>query len=67
VTPVYRDFKGWSEDITGVRAFEDLPDTCRRYLAAVEEIGGAEIDIVSLGPDREQTLFKPGCTWKPLA
>jgi adenylosuccinate synthase len=67
VTPVYKEYEGWREDISGARTFEDLPEACRAYLAAVEEIGGAEIDIVSLGPDRAQTIFKPGCIWKPRA
>lgn len=63
VTPVFEEFPGWKSDITGIRSMEDLPDNAINYLKAIARIAGAEIDIVSLGPDREQTLFRPGNLW----
>lgn len=58
VEPVYIDMKGWAEDITGVRTYKDLPQTFRDYLSFIEEQTGLPITIVSVGPEREATLFK---------
>lgn len=55
--PVYRMMKGWEEDITGIRKFEELPENCRKYLALIEEITGTRISLVSVGPDRENNII----------
>jgi adenylosuccinate synthase len=52
--PVWQDFPGWTEDITGVRAFGDLPATAQAYLRFLEEGMGVPIERVSVGPGREQ-------------
>jgi adenylosuccinate synthase len=57
IEPVYEDLEGWSEDITGVREFEDLPGQARDYIKRIEDITGVEPVIVSVGPDREETLL----------
>ncbi len=57
VEPEYKEFPGWQEDITGAREFQELPDNARDYLAAVAEIAGAPVVMVSVGPGREQTIF----------
>ena len=54
--PVYETLPGWSEDLGRCRAIEELPANARRYIAAIEERAGAPIDIVSLGPERNQTI-----------
>jgi len=54
--PVYEELPGWQEDIRGVRRYEDLPETCRNYLKRVEELAGVPIQLVSVGPDREETI-----------
>ena len=56
--PVYETHKGWGRDITGIRKYEDLPENARKYLERLEEILDTPISIVSVGPDREQTIFK---------
>ena len=56
--PVYETHKGWGQDITGIRKYEDLPENCRKYLERLEEILETPISIVSVGPDREQTIFR---------
>ena len=56
--PVYETHQGWGEDITGIRKYEDLPLNARKYLERLEEILDTPISIVSVGPDREQTIFK---------
>ncbi len=55
--PVYETLPGWKEEITEVRRFVDLPENARRYLARISELLGKPIEIVSVGPDRMQTIF----------
>ncbi len=56
VTPVYEEVPGFEEDISGCRDFAELPDTVRAYVERLEELCGARISLVSVGPDREQTI-----------
>ncbi|MFZ5571286.1 MAG: adenylosuccinate synthase [Thermodesulfobacteriota bacterium] len=55
--PVYETVPGWSEDISGVRRYEELPDTTRSYLRRIETLTQTPIDIVSVGPGREETII----------
>lgn len=55
-TPVYEEVDGWSEDITGARSLNDLPETCRAYLDRMAELCGVGLSIVSVGPGRDQTI-----------
>lgn len=57
-TPVYESHPGWKTDISGITAFNDLPDNARKYLARVEELSCVKIKIVSVGPGREATIIK---------
>ena len=57
VEPVYEEFEGWMTDISGVRKYEDLPENCKKYLKRMSEVAGVEVGIVSVGPDREQTMI----------
>lgn len=56
--PVYERFKGWKKSITNVKKYEDLPEEAKVYLNKLEEILGIPIKIISVGPDREQTIFR---------
>ncbi|MDR2157593.1 MAG: adenylosuccinate synthase [Clostridiales Family XIII bacterium] len=56
--PVYRTVKGWRKDLTGCRSWEDLPEEARDYIAAIEEMAGVPVKIVSVGPGREQTIAR---------
>ncbi|GHU65066.1 adenylosuccinate synthetase [Clostridia bacterium] len=58
--PLYRTVKGWNQDITGCRTYEDLPEAAKAYIAAIEEITGVPVGIVSVGPGRDQTIIRPG-------
>jgi adenylosuccinate synthase len=58
--PVYETFDGWTEDLDAVRAIGDLPTAARRYVAAIEERAGAPIAVISLGPERNQTIRVAG-------
>jgi adenylosuccinate synthase len=54
--PVYESLPGWSEDISSVRVYDDLPPKVRDYLHRIEELTGTPVHIVSVGPGREQTI-----------
>ncbi|GGP27559.1 adenylosuccinate synthase [Silvimonas amylolytica] len=54
--PVYEEMPGWSESTFGIKRFEDLPANARAYLKRVEEVCEAPVDIISTGPDREETI-----------
>jgi adenylosuccinate synthase len=54
--PVYEDLPGWSEDISAVRDYGQLPQAAKQYVAAVEDITGVPVSIVSVGPGRAATL-----------
>ena len=58
LVPVYETHKGWNTDITGIREYSKLPDECKKYLSRIEELLEVPISIVSVGPDRAQTIFK---------
>ncbi len=54
--PIYETLPGWKEDITNVQSFDELPRNCQNYLRTVEELTGIKISIISVGPDRNQTI-----------
>jgi adenylosuccinate synthase len=59
VQPVYETLPGWQQDITEIRAVNDLPKNAQRYLDRISELIGLPVAVVSVGPDREQTMFDP--------
>ena len=56
--PVYEEWAGWQASTVGITRFTDLPEKARAYLARIEELAGVPVDIISTGPDREQTIIK---------
>lgn len=54
--PIYEEFPGWTEDISGARTFEDLPKNAQEYVLAIEAISGARISAIGVGPDREEII-----------
>ena len=56
--PIYETFPGWTEDISGVREFDDLPANARDYVLALEEMSGVRISAIGVGPDRAQTISR---------
>ena len=56
--PIYEEWAGWQESTVGVTNYDDLPQKARDYLARIEELAGVPVDIISTGPDREQTIIK---------
>ena len=58
VTPQYTTIRGWKEDLTAMRSENELPDTFNEYVAFIEDFVQTPIRIVSVGPDRTQTIFR---------
>ncbi|WP_188207435.1 adenylosuccinate synthase [Alkalibacillus aidingensis] len=56
--PVYEEMPGWSEDLTEVKAFDDLPKEAQHYIQRIESLTGVDVAIFSVGPDREQTIVR---------
>jgi adenylosuccinate synthase len=56
--PIYEEWSGWQESTVGITEFGKLPQKARDYLARIEELAGVPVDIISTGPDREQTIIK---------
>ncbi len=56
--PIYEDIPGWQESTVGITEYGKLPHAARSYLERIEEIAKIPIDIISTGPDREQTIIK---------
>ena len=54
--PVYEELDGWSEDISGCRSFDDLPKNTQAYVNRLEELCGARISGIGVGPSREQSI-----------
>jgi adenylosuccinate synthase len=56
VKPVYEEVPGWKESTLGIQRLEDLPKNARNYLKRIEETVGVPIDVISTGPDRDETI-----------
>lgn len=56
--PIYEGMPGWNEDITGILEYEDLPENARTYVERLEDLLGVDISAVSVGPGREQTIYR---------
>ena len=54
--PVYETYAGWSEDITSVRSFDDLPENAKKYITAIEDFIEIPITFISVGPERNQNI-----------
>ncbi len=58
ITPIYKSLKGWNKSLSGIKDFKNLPQQTLDYFKLIEDYVEAEIKIVSLSPDRQDTLFK---------
>ena len=56
--PVYEELDGRNEDLTNIEKFEDLPENAKKYIARIEELIDVNIDLVSVGPNRTQTIIR---------
>ncbi len=58
ITPIYKEFAGWRADISGVRRYEDFPREFKEYVEFIERETGVPVAIISVGPDREETVIR---------
>lgn len=58
VTPIYQSFTGWNSDISNIRNYDNLPTKAKEYLEFIENFCGFKNTIISVGPDREQTIIR---------
>ncbi len=56
--PVYEELPGWSQDITGARSFADLPENAQAYIERLEELMGARISVIGVGPGRDEVIVR---------
>ena len=56
--PIYKTFAGWEEDTSNVRSYDGLPEAAQNYISYIEETLDCPVGIVSVGPSREQTIYK---------
>ena len=60
VVPIYESLRGWQQDISHVRQLEDLPINARGYLDRLSELTNRPVGVISIGPDRQETIFVDG-------
>lgn len=58
IEPIYTELPGWNEDITGIRSYDDLPAALKGFVAFVEKETSVPVMLVSVGPDREETIIR---------
>jgi adenylosuccinate synthase len=58
IEPVYTDMKGWQEDISSIKEFKKLPEALKEIIEFIERQTGVSVTMVSVGPDREETIFR---------
>jgi len=56
-TPLYEEFPGWQDNISGAREVDQLPEEARAYIKAIEDISGVPASIISVGPGRDETII----------
>lgn len=57
-TPIYEEYEGFTEDISGCRNFEDLPENCKKYIIAIENSVDTPVSFIGVGPDRQECIFR---------
>lgn len=58
IKPVFKKFKGWKQDISNVKSFDELPAELKQYIEYIEKETGVPVSIVSVGPDRDETIIR---------
>ena len=62
--PVYEEMKGWTEDISTIRQFDNLPDNARKYALEIERLIEVPIKYISVSPERTSGTARVGSTWR---
>ena len=56
--PIYEELEGWTEDITKVRSYDELPQNAKKYIEFIENYLGINVYLVSVGPERSQNIIR---------
>ena len=56
--PVYEEFDGWTDDISGCKTFDELPENAKKYIEAIERLAGCRVSMIGVGPSREQNIVR---------
>src|ERR1017187_1585628 len=66
IEPVYENVPGWSTSTFGIAKYDDLPAKAKEYIAFLEARTGVEVGCISTGPERNQTIVRPGSRFAKL-
>ena len=55
--PVYKEFAGWTEDISKMTSYDQLPQNCKDYVSFIEQFTGVRVSMISVGPDRVNNIY----------
>jgi adenylosuccinate synthase len=66
VKPVYEHLPGWKSSTKGVSEWSELPEAAQKYLDYLERISGVEVGCISTGPERNETILRPGSRFSDL-
>ena len=66
IEPVYECVPGWRTETFGISDFEELPEKAKQYIAFLEARTGVEVGCISTGPERNQTIVRPGSRFEEL-
>jgi len=66
IEPVYECVPGWRTETFGISNFDELPEKARQYIAFLEARTGVEVGCISTGPERNQTIVRPGSRFEEL-
>lgn len=58
ITPIYEEFEGWNCDINSIRNYDEFPQAFKTYVEFIEQQTGVPVKIISVGPDREETIVR---------
>ena len=56
--PIYKEFEGWDEDISGVQKYEKLPDNAKKYVQFIEDFVGVPVTMIGTGPDNSDMIVR---------
>jgi adenylosuccinate synthase len=59
VKPIYKEFDGWSENLSKIKNYKELPENCKKYIEFIEQYTDVPVKYISVGPRLEQTIIKP--------
>ena len=56
--PIYTEFKGWTDDLSDIRSYDELPEEAKTYVKFIEDNTGVPVSMIGVGPEREQCIMR---------